>query len=136
LQIQKPVPWRGGPACIFATFFGALFLGFNEQAASAIAIIGEPTAPRNIPYAKMANSTIGTQYMGIYGPFARDSNCGVFIYGAGSVIQPPIMKLLTTKKERLIRMEQLRPVSKKEKIVFPIIVTALTAFSFPRRFRL
>lgn len=118
---------------IFATFFGALFLGFNEQAASAIAIIGGADGPTAIYLTqKMANSTIGTQYMGNYMDLLPAIAIAAYSYMAlVPVIQPPIMKLLTTKKERLIRMEQLRPVSKKEKIVFPIIVTALTGIFLP-----
>lgn len=118
---------------IFVTFFGALFLGFNEQAASAIAIIGGADGPTAIYLTqKMANSTIGTQYLGQYMDLLPAIAIAAYSYMAlVPVIQPPIMKLLTTKKERLIRMEQLRAVSKKEKIIFPILVTALTGIFLP-----
>lgn len=118
---------------IFITFFGALFLGFNEQAASAIAIIGGADGPTAIYLTqKMANTTIGTMYMGGNMDLLPAIAIAAYSYMAlVPVIQPPIMKLLTTKKERLIRMEQLRPVSKREKIIFPILVTALTGIFLP-----
>lgn len=118
---------------IFITFFGALFLGFNEQASSAIAIIGGADGPTAIYLTqKMANSTIGTMYMNNTMDLLPAIAIAAYSYMAlVPVIQPPIMKLLTTKKERLIRMEQLRPVSKREKIIFPILVTALTGIFLP-----
>jgi oxaloacetate decarboxylase beta subunit len=118
---------------IFITFFGALFLGFNEQASSAIAIIGGADGPTAIYLTqKMANSSIGTMYMGGTMDLLPAIAIAAYSYMAlVPVIQPPIMKLLTTKKERLIRMEQLRPVSKREKIIFPILVTALTGIFLP-----
>ena len=118
---------------IFITFFGALFLGFNEQAASAIAIIGGADGPTAIYLTqKMANSTIGTMYMDGNMDLLPAIAIAAYSYMAlVPVIQPPIMKALTTKKERLIRMEQLRPVSKREKIIFPILVTAITGLFLP-----
>lgn len=118
---------------IFITFFGALFLGFNEQASSAIAIIGGADGPTAIYLTqKMANSVIGTQYMDKSMDLLPAIAIAAYSYMAlVPVIQPPIMKALTTKKERLIRMEQLRPVSKKEKIIFPILVTGLTGILLP-----
>lgn len=107
---------------IFMTFIGALLLGFPEQAASSIAIIGGADGPTAIYL---------TQKMG-QGDLLPAIAVAAYSYMAlVPVIQPPIMKLLTTKKERLIRMEQLRPVSKKEKIIFPIIVTGVVGIILP-----
>ena len=107
---------------IFITFIGALLLGFPEQAASSIAIIGGADGPTAIYL---------TQKMG-QGDLLPAIAVAAYSYMAlVPVIQPPIMKLLTTKKERLIRMEQLRPVSKKEKIIFPIIVTGVVGIILP-----
>ena len=83
---------------IFAAYFGAIALGFNDKAAAAISIIGGADGP----------------YMSLV-----------------PIIQPPIMKLLTTEKERKIKMAQLRPVSKLEKILFPIIVTIVVCMILP-----
>ena len=107
---------------IFMTFIGALLLGFPEQAASSIAIIGGADGPTAIYL---------TQKMG-QGDLLPAIAVAAYSYMAlVPVIQPPIMKLLTTKKERMIRMEQLRPVSKKEKIIFPIIVTGVVGIILP-----
>lgn len=118
---------------IFLTFFGALFFGFNEQASSAIAIIGGADGPTAIYLTqKMANSAIGTMFNGRTMDLLPAIAIAAYSYMAlVPVIQPPIMKLLTTKKERLIRMEQLRPVSKREKILFPIIVTGIVGLLLP-----
>ena len=118
---------------IFLTFFGALFFGFNEQASAAIAIIGGADGPTAIYLTqKMANSAIGTMFQGKTMDLLPAIAIAAYSYMAlVPVIQPPIMKLLTTKKERLIRMEQLRPVSKKEKIIFPIVVTAVVGIILP-----
>jgi oxaloacetate decarboxylase beta subunit len=118
---------------IFITFFGALFLGFNEQASAAIAIIGGADGPTAIYLTqKMASTVIGTQYLDATMDLLPAIAIAAYSYMAlVPVIQPPIMKALTTKKERLIRMEQLRPVSKKEKIIFPIVVTAITGIILP-----
>ncbi|MBR1748000.1 MAG: sodium ion-translocating decarboxylase subunit beta [Clostridia bacterium] len=118
---------------IFLTFFGALFFGFNEQASAAIAIIGGADGPTAIYLTqKMANSVIGTMFQGKTMDLLPAIAIAAYSYMAlVPVIQPPIMKLLTTKKERLIRMEQLRPVSKKEKIIFPIVVTAVVGIILP-----
>ncbi len=107
---------------IFMTFIGALFLGFGEQAASAIAIIGGADGPTAIYL---------TQKMGQSDLLPAIAVAAYSYMALVPVIQPPIMKLLTTKKERLIRMEQLRPVSKKEKIIFPIIVTGVVGIILP-----
>ena len=118
---------------IFLTFFGALFFGFNEQASAAIAIIGGADGPTAIYLTqKMANSAIGTMFNGKTMDLLPAIAIAAYSYMAlVPVIQPPIMKLLTTKKERLIRMEQLRPVSKKEKIIFPIVVTGIVGIILP-----
>ncbi len=118
---------------IFITFFGALFLGFNEQASAAIAIIGGADGPTAIYLTqKMASSAIGTMFNGKTMDLLPAIAIAAYSYMAlVPVIQPPIMKALTSKKERLIRMEQLRPVSKKEKIIFPIAVTAIVGIVLP-----
>ena len=107
---------------IFAAYFGAIALGFNDQAAAAISIIGGADGPTSIFLASKLGQTA------IMGPIA------VAAYSYMSlvpVIQPPIMKLLTTEKERKIKMGQLRPVSKLEKILFPIIVTIVVSLILP-----
>ncbi len=107
---------------IFITFIGALLLGFNEAAASSIAIIGGADGPTAIYL---------TQKMGQSDLLPAIAVAAYSYMALVPVIQPPIMKLLTTKKERLIRMEQLRPVSKKEKIMFPVIVTGVVGIILP-----
>lgn len=107
---------------IFAAYFGAIALGFNGQAAAAISIIGGADGPTSIFLAGKLGQ------ISLLGPIA------VAAYSYMSlvpIIQPPIMKLLTTKKERRIKMEQLRPVSKLEKILFPIIVTIVVCMILP-----
>ena len=98
---------------IFAAYLGAMALGFSDKAAAAISIIGGADGPTSIFLAGKLGQTA------IMGPIA------VAAYSYMSlvpVIQPPIMKLLTTEEERKIKMEQLRPVSKLEKILFPVSV--------------
>lgn len=107
---------------IFITFIGALLLGFDEAGASSIAIIGGADGPTAIYL---------TQKMGQSDLLPAIAIAAYSYMALVPVIQPPIMKLLTTKKERLIRMEQLRPVSKKEKIIFPIIVTGVVGIILP-----
>lgn len=107
---------------IYAAYFLAILMGFNDKAAAAISIIGGADGPTSI---FLASKLGQTEYMG---PIA------VAAYSYMSlvpIIQPPIMKLLTTKEERMIRMEQLRPVSKLEKILFPIIVTTVVCLILP-----
>ena len=106
---------------IFVTFIGAIFLGFNAQEAGSIAIIGGADGPTAIltttmmaPHLLSAIAIAAYSYMALV-----------------PVIQPPIMRLLTTEKERQIVMKQLRPVSKKEKILFPIFVTIIVAVILP-----
>ena len=107
---------------IFSAYFFAILLGFNGEAAAAISIIGGADGPTSIFLAGKLGQT------DLMGPIA------VAAYSYMSlvpIIQPPIMKLLTTKKEREIKMEQLRPVSKLEKILFPIVVTVVVVLILP-----
>lgn len=106
---------------IFLTFFGALALGFTPPEAGSIGIIGGADGPTAIfTTAKLAPHLLGAIAVAAYSYMALVP-----------VIQPPIMRLLTTKKERCIVMEQLRPVSRREKILFPIIVTLVVSFIVP-----
>ena len=107
---------------IFGTYLGAMALGkFTEKQAASIAIIGGADGPTAIWLTtKLAPELLGPIALAAYSYMALVP-----------VIQPPIMKALTTKKEREIVMEQLRPVSKTEKILFPIVVTILTVLIIP-----
>ena len=106
---------------IFVTFVGARFLGFTGQEASAIGIIGGADGPTAIfVTAMLAPALLGPIAVAAYSYMALVP-----------VIQPPIMKLLTTEKERQIVMKPLREVSKKEKIFFPIMVTIFVALLVP-----
>ena len=107
---------------IYGAYFMAILLGFNDKAAAAISIIGDADGPTSI---FLASKLGQTEYMG---PIA------VAAYSYMSlvpIIQPPIMKLLTTEEERKIKMEQLRPVSKLERILFPIVVTIVVSMILP-----
>ena len=116
---------------IFLTFIGAIYLGFNMPEAGAIGIIGGADGPTAIFLSsKLANGGIinGIQTQNLIGPIA----IAAYSYMAlVPVIQPPIMRLLTGKKERLIRMKPPRSVSKQEKIIFPIVALILTCFISP-----
>ncbi len=118
---------------IFLTFIGALVLGFAPPEAGAIGIIGGADGPTAIFLSsKLANGvnilSDGTTVKNLIGPIA----IAAYSYMAlVPVIQPPIMKLLTTKKERLIRMKPPRAVTKVEKIIFPLIGLLLTCFISP-----
>lgn len=106
---------------IFATFMGALYLGFTFAEAGAIGIIGGADGPTAIFLSsKVAPHLIGPIAIAAYSYMALVP-----------VIQPPIMRLLTSKKERLIRMKPPRAVSQNEKILFPIIGLLLTTFITP-----
>ena len=107
---------------IFATFIGCIYLfGFEQEAAASIGIIGGADGPTAI-------YTTSKLYPSLLGPIA----VAAYSYMAlVPVIQPPIMKLLTTKKERAIVMKPLRTVSKTEKIIFPIAVTIFVALLVP-----
>ena len=106
---------------IFFTFVGAILLGFNGQEASSIGIIGGADGPTSIYLTgKLAPHMLGQVAVAAYSYMALVP-----------IIQPPIMKALTSKSEREIKMPQMRVVSKKEKIMFPIIVTLLVALTLP-----
>ena len=107
---------------IYSAYFLAIFMGFNDKAAAAISIIGGADGPTSI---FLAGRLGQTEFMG---PIA----VAAYSYMAlVPIIQPPIMKLLTTEEERKIKMEQLRPVSKLEKILFPVIVTIVVCMILP-----
>ena len=107
---------------IYGAYFMAIFMGFNDKAAAAISIIGGADGPTSIFLAGKLGQT------GLMGPIA----VAAYSYMAlVPIIQPPIMKLLTTKEEREIRMEQLRPVSKLEKSLFPVVVTIVVCMILP-----
>lgn len=106
---------------IYITFMGALLLGFTGPEASSIGIIGGADGPTAIYLtSKLAPHLLGPIAIAAYSYMALVP-----------IIQPPIMRALTTKEERRVRMEQLRPVSKKEKIIFPVVVTILTSLLVP-----
>ena len=123
--ISNPKSFLLGAAAqfgIFAAYFGAIAMGFNDKAAAAISIIGGADGPTSIFLAGKLGQT------SLLGPIA------VAAYSYMSlvpIIQPPIMKLLTTEKERKIKMSQLRPISKLEKILFPIVVTIVVCMILP-----
>ncbi len=122
--IANPITLLLGAAAqfgIFATFIGALLLGFTPQEAGSIGIIGGADGPTAIFLAnRLAPELLGSIAIAAYSYMALVP-----------IIQPPIMKALTSKKERGIVMEQLRVVSKKEKILFPVIVIILTGLLLP-----
>lgn len=102
---------------IFITYVGAILLGFNPQEAGSIAIIGGADGPTAIfVTSKLAPALLGTIAVAAYSYMALVP-----------IIQPPIMRALTTKKERSVVMGTLRPVSKLEKILFPIMVTVIVS---------
>ena len=106
---------------IFATFIGALALGFNYWESGSIGIIGGADGPTAIYLtSKLAPHLLGPIAVAAYSYMALVP-----------VIQPPIMKLLTTEKERKIEMKQLRTVSQREKIIFPIVITVIIAILLP-----
>ena len=106
---------------IFSTFIGALYLGFTPQEASSIGIIGGADGPTAIFLtSKLAPHLLGAVAVAAYSYMALVP-----------IIQPPIMRLLTTRKMRLVVMDQLRPVSKTEKIIFPVAVTVVVSLMVP-----
>ena len=123
--IANPISCLMGAAAqlgIYLAYFMAILMGFSDKAAAAISIIGGADGPTSI---FLCGKLGQTQYMG---PIA------VAAYSYMSlvpIIQPPIMKALTTEEERKIKMEQLRPVSKLERILFPIIVTIVVVLILP-----
>ena len=106
---------------VFAAFFGALLLGFSPLEAGSIGIIGGADGPTAI----LVTKTLAPQLLGAIAIAAYSYMALI------PIIQPPFMKLLTTKKERQIKMTNLRPVSQAEKIIFPIVVTAIVCFIVP-----
>ena len=112
---------------VFLTFIGALYLGFNLRESGAIGIIGGADGPTAIFLSsRLANGTNGTR--NLIGPIA----IAAYSYMAlVPVIQPPIIRLLTSKEERLIKMKAPRMVNKTEKIMFPIVGLILTTFISP-----
>ena len=123
--IANPISFLMGAAAqlgIYLAYFMAILMGFSDKAAAAISIIGGADGPTSI---FLCGKLGQTQYMG---PIA------VAAYSYMSlvpIIQPPIMKLCTTEAERKIKMDQLRPVSKLEKILFPVIVTVVVCLILP-----
>lgn len=108
-------------AGIFFTFIGAILLGFTSQEAASIGIIGGADGPTAIFLTtKLAPHLLGPIAVAAYSYMALVP-----------VIQPPIMRLLTTQKEREIVMGQLRTVSKREKVIFPIVVTIVVSLILP-----
>ena len=106
---------------IFITFFGAILLGFNAEEASSIGIIGGADGPTAILVTtKLADHLLPAISVAAYSYMALVP-----------AIQPPIIRWLTTKKERAIKMQQLRPVSKIEKILFPIVVSTVAILLVP-----
>ena len=123
--IANPISFLLGASAQFGVFFAyivAILLGFSDKAAAAISIIGGADGPTSIFLAgKLGQGDL-------MGPIA----VAAYSYMAlVPLIQPPIMRFLTTKEERAIKMEQLRPVSKTEKILFPIIVTIVVVLILP-----
>ena len=123
--IANPISFLLGAAAqlgIYMAYFLAIFMGFNGKAAAAISIIGGADGPTSIFLAgKLGQTTL-------MGPIA------VAAYSYMSlvpIIQPPIMKAFTTEEERKIKMEQLRPVSKLEKILFPIVISIVVCMILP-----
>ena len=106
---------------IFIAFLGAFGLGFSPAEAGSIGIIGGADGPTSIFLtSKLAPHLLGPIALAAYSYMALVP-----------VIQPPIMRLLTTKEERRIKMKQLRPVSKTEKIIFPIVVAVVVSLILP-----
>ena len=118
---------------VFATFIGALYLGFNLPEAGAIGIIGGADGPTAIFLSsKLANGVNiladGTTVKNLIGPIA----IAAYSYMAlVPVIQPPLMRLLISKEDRKIRMKPPRAVSQKEKMIFPVVALLLTTFISP-----
>ncbi|MCD8077862.1 MAG: sodium ion-translocating decarboxylase subunit beta [Lachnospiraceae bacterium] len=123
--IANPISFLLGAAAqfgVYMAYFLAMAMGFNGAAAAAISIIGGADGPTSIFLASKLGQT------DLMGPIA----VAAYSYMAlVPLIQPPIMKAFTTKEERLIRMPQLRPVSKLEKILFPIVITIVVCMILP-----
>ena len=123
--IANPISFLLGAAAqfgIFSAYLLAILLGFNDKSAAAVSIIGGADGPTSIFLAgKLGQSSL-------MGPIAVAAYSYLALV---PIIQPPIMKFFTTKKERQIKMENLRPVSKLEKILFPIVVTIIVCLILP-----
>ncbi len=123
--IANPITFLLGAAAqfgIYSAYFMAIFMGFNGAAAAAISIIGGADGPTSIFLCNKLGQT------SLLGPIA------VAAYSYMSlvpIIQPPIMKALTTEEERKVKMPTLRPVSKLERILFPIVVTVVVCCLLP-----
>jgi len=123
--IANPISFLMGAAAqlgIYVAYFLAIFLGFNGKAAAAISIIGGADGPTSIFLATKLQQTE------LLGPIA------VAAYSYMSlvpIIQPPVMKFFSSEKDRKIKMAQLRPVSKLEKILFPIVITIVVCMILP-----
>ncbi|MBO5981929.1 MAG: sodium ion-translocating decarboxylase subunit beta [Clostridia bacterium] len=106
---------------VFAAFIGAMLLGFSSLEAAAIGIIGGADGPTAILVTKdLAPQLLGAIAVAAYSYMALVP-----------LIQPPIMKMLTTKKERSVKMEQLRPVSKTEEVLFPVVTCLIICLVLP-----
>lgn len=106
---------------IYSAYFGAILLGFSDGGAASISIIGGADGPTSIFLAsRLAPELLGPIAVAAYSYMSLVP-----------IIQPPIMRLLTTEKERKIKMEQLRPVTKLERILFPIAVTIIVVLLLP-----
>lgn len=122
--LANPVTFLLGAAAqlgVFVALFGALMLGFTVPEAASIAIIGGADGPTSIYLTmKLAPQILGAVAVAAYTYMALVP-----------MVQPPVIKLLTTKKDRAIRMDALRPVTKRERILFPIIVTVAAGLILP-----
>ena len=111
----------GAQLGVFVAFFGAILLGFDTLEAGAIGIIGGADGPTAILVTKeLAPHLLGAIAIAAYSYMALIP-----------IIQPPFMRLLTTESERKIKMTNLRPVSKTEKVIFPVVVTLLVVMLVP-----
>ena len=111
----------GAQLGVFVTYLGTLFLGFTLKEAASVAIIGGADGPTTIYLtAKLAPQLLGANALAAYSYMALVP-----------LIQPPIMRMMTTPEQRKIKMRQLRPVSVKEKILFPLIATSLIVLLIP-----
>lgn len=122
--IANPITFLLGAAAqlgVFIALLGAVALGFTVKEAAPIAIIGGADGPTTIYLAaKLAPHLLGATAVAAYSYMSLVP-----------IIQPPVIRLLTTKQDRKIRMEQLRPVSKKERILFPIVSTIVAGLILP-----
>ncbi|GAB6909034.1 Glutaconyl-CoA decarboxylase subunit beta [Desulfosarcina cetonica] len=111
----------GAQLGVFITYLGTLFLGFTLKEAASVAIIGGADGPTTIYLtAKLAPQLLGANALAAYSYMAMVP-----------LIQPPIMRMMTTPEERKIKMRQLRPVSTREKILFPLIACGLIVLLIP-----